>query len=326
MGNTILRTNLLAEHPKYGISHDVGHMDSHMTTTVLVTGADGFVGLHLVRKLKQMKRRVVATDLIAHDEIVHLDVRRRTCVEEVFRAVMPNVIVHLAATVDKTKSDPYDLYANNILGTINICDVGTRLAVRKIVFMSSVVVCGNVAEKELPITEETPVEPITPYAASKACGEILVSEHVMRKKIVAVMLRPTTIFGPGQKSNLIQEFMDKALNGIPLEIYDDGSHTREFVFVEDAVDAITAAIDMNDLPFDKFLVATGAPVRTGELVEKICSMVGRGSVRHVDAPTVMLSQRYDISRAQTYLKWRPRVSLEDGLALTLQWRRKMLRK
>jgi nucleoside-diphosphate-sugar epimerase len=292
-----------------------------------VTGAAGFLGQHLVARLKQMRRRVAATDLHASGDIIPLDLLDKAGVDEAFKKTAPETVVHLAAQVGNERSleQPYGFYANNLLGTLNVCDAAARYGVKKIVYLSSAAVYGNVGHEDLPITEETTTNPIAPYAAGKLCEEIIVKEYTSRGNMMPVILRPTIIYGPEQKEmNTIQKFIDSAIRGVPIELYGDGSHMREFIFVEDAFDAVMAAIDANELGFDKFIMSTGEPIRLSDLARMISEKVVGASVRYVDAPRPILSQRYDISRAQMCLKWRPRVSLEDGLAQTIEWRKKIL--
>ncbi len=291
-----------------------------------MTGAAGFLGQHLVARLRQMRRRVVATDLLAGGKVIPLDLLDKGVVDEALKTAAPEIVVHLAAKVsnDESLEKPYDFYVNNLLGTLNVCDAAARCDVKKIVYLSSSAVYGNVGDADLPITEETTVNPITPYAAGKLCGEILVKEYASRTDMKPVIFRPTNIYGPKQtEMSTIQKFIDSAIRGVPIELYGDGSHTREFVFVEDAIDAIMAAIDANELSFDKFVISTGEPIKLSNLAKMISEKVGGASVRYVEASRPMLSQRFDVSRAQTCLRWRPGVSLEDGLARTIEWRREI---
>jgi nucleoside-diphosphate-sugar epimerase len=147
---------------------------------------------------------------------------------------------------------------------------------------------------------------------------MIVSEYAKRSKSTAVTLRFTYIYGPGQKhSNQIEGFMTRAMSGLPIELYGDGSHTREFLFIEDAVDSVIAAVRA-ELLSDAFVISSGEPVSMSELAEKISSMIDRVCIRRLNSHKI-LSQRYDISRAQTCLGWTPRVSLDKGLALMLGW-------
>jgi UDP-glucose 4-epimerase len=296
------------------------------TTTILVTGASGFLGRHLVKKLKQMRLRVIATDLFPTSETILMDVRDKAGVDDIFRTYTPQIVVHLAARVGNGPSlkQPHEFYIGNTLGTLNICDAATRFGTRKMVYISTTSAYRNNSYAILPVTEEIASRPVTAYEVSKTCAEMIVEEYARRKNLTAIVLRLTTIYGPEQThSNEIQDFIDRALNSLPIELYGDGGHTREFLFVEDAADAIIAAINANVHGYERIIISTGEPVRLSELAGKICSMIDGATVCNVEVPERLFSQRYDISRARTMLEWRPRVPLEKGLVLTLEWRRSL---
>ena len=268
-----------------------------------------------------MNLNVVAADLQAKDEIVSLDVRDKESVNAVFASSMPEVVVHLAAINDNNPNfdRPYDLYVNNIHGTLNICEAATRFGVRKIVFPSSTSIYGNVHDDDLPISEMTRTQPLTPYATSKVCEEMLVRDYARRTNTKAIVFRFSIIYGPEQKhANVIEQFMQKAINSNPIELLGDGSHTREFLYVEDAIDALVAGTNVSNLSCDTFLISTGKPIKLRELAEKISLMIDHVPIQNTGSGRVF-SQHYDVSRAMTNLNWKPKVPLDDGLSLMLEW-------
>ena len=133
------------------------HTRIHQETSVLVTGAAGFLGQHLVARLREMKHRVVATDLQDSSDIIPLDLLDKAGVEEAFKTAAPEIVVHLAAKVGNESSleQPYDFYVNNLLGTLNVCDAAARYDVKKIVYLSSGAVYGNVGYEDLAIPFRT---------------------------------------------------------------------------------------------------------------------------------------------------------------------------
>jgi len=290
----------------------------------LVTGATGFLGKRLVTKLRGKNLKVVAADLQTTDEIISLDVRDKESVINVLESSKPDVVVHLAAINDNNPNfdRPYDLYLNNIQGTLNICEAATRFGVKKILFPSSTSIYGNIQDKDLPITEMTRTQPLTPYATSKICEEMLVRDYARRTNTKAIVFRFSIIYGPEQKhANIIEQFMQNAIRGDPIELLGDGSHTREFLYVEDAIDAIVAGTNISNLPYDTFLISTGNPIKLRQLAERISSMTNHVSIQNKRSGQIF-SQHYDVSRALTNLNWEPRVPLDDGLALMLEWLRR----
>ena len=295
-----------------------------MDSKILVTGATGFLGKRLVTKLRGKNLKVVAADLQTTDEIISLDVRDKESVINVLESSKPDVVVHLAAINDNNPNfdRPYDLYLNNIQGTLNICEAATRFGVKKILFPSSTSIYGNIQDKDLPITEMTRTQPLTPYATSKICEEMLVRDYARRTNTKAIVFRFSIIYGPEQKhANIIEQFMQNAIRGDPIELLGDGSHTREFLYVEDAIDAIVAGTNISNLPYDTFLISTGNPIKLRQLAERISSMTNHVSIQNKRSGQIF-SQHYDVSRALTNLNWEPRVPLDDGLALMLEWLRR----
>jgi len=290
---------------------------------VLVTGATGFLGKRLVKKLRGMNLNVVAADLQVTDEIVSLDVRDKESVNAVLESSMPEVVVHLAAINDNNPNfdRPYDLYVNNIQGTLNICEAATRFGVRKIVFPSSTSIYGNVQDENLPISEMTRTHPLTPYATSKVCEEMLVRDYARRTNTKALMFRFSIIYGPEQKhANVIEQFMRKAISGDPIELLGDGSHTREFLYVDDAIDALVVSTNAASLPYDTYLISTGNPIKLTQLAEKISKLIDpHAPILNIQSKEPIFSQHYDVSRAMTNLNWKPRVSIDVGLSLMLEW-------
>jgi len=291
---------------------------------ILVTGATGFLGKRLVTKLRGMNLDVVAADLQSTDEIVYLDIRDKESVNATFESSMPEVVVHLAAINDNNPNfdRPYDLYFNNIQGTLNICEAATRFSVRKIVFPSSTSIYGNVQDDDLPISEMTRSQPLTPYATSKVCEEMLVREYARRANTKVIVFRFSIIYGPNQKhANVIEQFMRKAISNDPIDLLGDGSHTREFLYVDDAIDALVIGAKAPSLPYDTFLISTGKPIKLKQLAEKISMMINHVPIQDLQNKGPIFSQYYDVSRAMTNLNWKPRVPLDDGLSLMLEWLR-----
>ena len=293
-----------------------------MSSRILVTGATGFLGKRLTTKLRAMNFSVIPADLQATTDAVFLDVRDKQNVDAVFESSKPEVVVHFAAINDNNPNfdRPYDLLVNNLQGTLNICEAATRYGAGKIVFPSSTSIYGNVRSDDLPISEMTRIQPLTPYATSKACEEMLVRDYARRANLKAIVLRFSLIYGPGQgHSNAIEQFIRNAINGKPIELLGDGRHTREFLFIDDAVDALaTGATKDIDLSYDSYLVSTGKPIKLRDLAEKISAMTNNASIQFKDAHEIF-SQHYDVSRTMTNLNWQPQVSLDDGLRVMRDW-------
>ena len=293
---------------------------------VLVTGGAGFIGGHLVRALVKAGYSVRVLDnlstgsldnigdLISSVEFVKGDVRDFNVVKEAARGV--DAVVHLAALVDVAESfEKPDLYFEvNVKGTYNV--VRACRGVRVLVYASSCAVYGE--PSRVPTPEDHPTSPNSPYALSKVYGEALVEALAEKRGYRPVVLRFFNVYGPGQSrayAGVVLEFVKRVSRGEPPVIYGDGSQTRDFIHVRDAVKAVLKAL-VNEGAKGVFNVGSGVSVSINELAKLVLKLAGREDLKPVYAPPrpgdVKRSQA-DISRARRVLGFEPRVKLEDGI-------------
>jgi len=293
---------------------------------VLVTGGAGFIGGHLVRALVKAGYSVRVLDnlstgsldnigdLISSVEFVKGDVRDFNVVKEAARGV--DAVVHLAALVDVAESfEKPDLYFEvNVKGTYNV--VRACRGVRVLVYASSYAVYGE--PSRVPTPEDHPTSPNSPYALSKVYGEALVEALAEKRGYRPVVLRFFNVYGPGQSrayAGVVLEFVKRVSRGEPPVIYGDGSQTRDFIHVRDAVKAVLKAL-VNEGAKGVFNVGSGVSVSINELAKLVLKLAGREDLKPVYAPPrpgdVKRSQA-DISRARRVLGFEPRVKLEDGI-------------
>lgn len=198
-----------------------------------------------------------------------------------------------------------------------ICFVlGSKAKVDKFVFISSCAVCGD--PKVLPVTEETPTNPISPYAESKLIGERYCQGFCERGLLHTVILRFFNVYGPRQGTNdysgVITRFIDFTKNKSPLTIYGNGLQTRDFVNVADIARAVVAAIK-SPVENEIFNVGSGKATSINELAQTILSLVGADSkIQYLAARSGDILDSYaDISKARKILGYEPKVSLKEGL-------------
>lgn len=236
-----------------------------------------------------------------------------------------DVVVHLAANtgVPQSLEDPRRDSEINVLGTLN-CLEGVRLnGGSRFIFASSGAPVGNV---EPPIHEELPCHPISPYGASKLAGEAYCSAYHGSFGIDTVALRFGNVYGPGSghKTSVVAKFIRNAMAGSPLEIYGDGTQTRDYVFVDDLLDAIMRAATVDGVGGEIFQIATHRETTVAELAEMLCEVLRRHGieppeVRHGAARPGDVNRNFsDITKARTLLGWEPRTELDAGLDLTVK--------
>jgi UDP-glucose 4-epimerase len=306
----------------------------------LVTGGAGFIGSNLAALLISRGHQVSILDNLTsgyRDNLTALssarfiegDVRDANAVANAVDGA--EVIFHLAASVGNTRAIEHPLLDSdvNVLGTLTVLEAARRHGVRKVVFSSSAGIFGEL--KTLPINEDHPVEPDTPYGASKLGAEKHCLAYAKLYPLECICLRYFNVYGVNQRydayGNVIPIFADRMLRGQPLKIYGDGEQTRDFVNVQDVAEANYLA-GMNRGVSGAFNIASGARVTINHLAELMGRCSGlevnvehasprKGDVRHSLA---------DISRAHAAIGYAPVVSLESGLTEYLRWARGVLGK
>jgi UDP-glucose 4-epimerase len=235
------------------------------------------------------------------------------------------VVYHLAAQskVSRSMEDPAGDADVNVLGTINVAEACRAAGARKLVAASSAAVYGN--PKKLPVTERTAQNPESPYGVSKMVMEDYLRLYRSLHGLSYVLITPANVYGPrqdpGLEGGVVAIFAGAMLEGRRPTIFGDGSATRDFVYVEDLVDAFVRAGDAGDGV--RLNVGSGTETTVAELYEALASITGFPTRPEFAAP-----RRGDIARsvlaidkARQVLGWEPWTSLEQGLAETVRWYR-----
>lgn len=302
---------------------------------VLVTGGAGFIGSNIVARLVREGKDVTVLDNFSSGYRVNLepfpsariidgDVRDAGAVD---RAVQGSeVIFHLAASVGNKRSidDPLSDASVNVLGTLNILEAARKTGVRKVVVSSSAGIFGEL--KTLPIREDHPVEPDSPYGCTKLCEEKLSLAYSKLYPMEVVCLRYFNVYGPNQRydayGNAIPIFVFRMLKGETIYIYGDGEQTRDFVHVDDVVNANMLAASAEGVS-GAFNIASGTRITVNRLVGLIMGNGNTSSVvEHTDRrPGDVLHSLADISLARDKLGYTPSVGIEEGLKSYISWAR-----
>jgi UDP-glucose 4-epimerase len=299
----------------------------------LVTGGAGFIGSNVARLLLEEGFGVVILDNFASGyrsnvdelgeaEVVEGDVRDSAAVAKAIRAA--DIVFHLAASVGNVRSieHPIDDSEINVLGTLKVLEAARAEGVGKVVYSSSAGIFGEL--KSLPIREDHPVEPDSPYGASKLAGEKLCLAYAKLYDLEAVALRYFNVYGANQRydayGNVIPVFAHRLLRGDSITVYDDGEQTRDFVNVKDVAEANLRAARAAGVS-GAFNIASATQITINRLVELMKEASG------LDAPIEYAPPRpgdvrdslADIGAARASLGYEPRVGLEEGLAEYMEW-------
>jgi UDP-glucose 4-epimerase len=285
---------------------------------VVVTGGAGFIGRRLARSLAGEGHEVTVLDLLpSRDSTVTSLIGDIRVKADVARAIQPgvDVIFHLAAltSVVDTIKDPEGTYATNVAGTFNLLEAARTAGVKSFLLASTNAVVGNVGDAV--ITERSPMRPLSPYGATKAAGEMLLSAYAGVYGIAAASMRFSNVYGPGMeaKDSFIPRLMRAARAGKGVQVRGDGTMMRDVVHVDDIVGGVTAAWRAGHT--GPVIFGSGQSVSVNEMVEAARIVTGAPiPVEHVPAgPGEMPAVKVDTSVAQG-LGYKPAYDLKSGLA------------
>lgn len=310
---------------------------------MLVTGAAGFIGSHLVDQLLARGERVIGLDnfdpfyapAIKRDNLaaasrspgfrlVEGDIRNGQLVLELLRAESVDRIVHLAARagVRPSIADPA-LYADvNVRGTTTVFEAARRAGVRRVVWASSSSVYGG--NTKVPFHEDDPVErPVSPYAATKRACELLAATYHQLYGLDLIGLRFFTVYGPRQRPEMAIHLFTRAISqGVPLPYFGDGSSRRDYTYIDDCIHGVLAALDRGQ-GLALYNLGESATTSLSELVALIGTAVGREPVldRRPEQPGDVPVTYADIGRARRDLGYDPRVAVREGIERFVAWYR-----
>ena len=304
---------------------------------VLVTGGAGFIGSHLVDRLIQEGHEVVVVDNLSTGKRRNLNRAARFFkldiqswrLERVFRNERPHLVMHLAAQMDVRKSveDPTFDAQVNVLGTLNVLQQSIKHGVRKVVFSSS---GGAIyGEQEIyPATESHVTKPLSPYGISKLCGEQYLSYYQRVNGLQVVALRYANVYGPRQdpegEAGVVAIFIQKLLNNEQAIVNGNGRQTRDFVYVEDVVEANLAAMGQ-DIQ-GTFNVGTGEETSINDLL-RILVHHTNSTCKEVHGPAKGGEQArsvIDSGKLRQELSWESKTELSEGLKHTVDYFRERM--
>jgi UDP-glucuronate 4-epimerase len=313
---------------------------------ILVTGGAGCIGSNLVDKLLAEGRwRVTALDdfndfyaperkranvraHLASDayRLIEADIRDAEALKRVFDETEFDAIVHLAARAGVRPSlmEPLLYTETNITGTVNLLELARTHNVRQFVFGSSSSVYGINAK--VPFSEDDPIrQPISPYAATKAAGELLCHTYSHLYGLRCVCLRFFTVYGARQRPDLaIHKFARLISRGQSIPVFGDGLTRRDYTFVDDIIAGVRAAIDYKESPYEVINLGESRTVELRELIALLEKELGQQAIidRQPTQPGDVPQTYADITKARRLLGYNPQTQIEDGIHRFVRWFRR----
>lgn len=329
-------------------------MRERVFKNVLVTGGAGFIGSFFIKHLllKEGVLRVVNLDLLTYasslkrvEEIkddhrytfVRGDINDRTLLEDILKRYKIDMVVHFAAEthVDNSIEDPERFLKSNICGTFNLLEVLKKIGGIHFHHISTDEVYGSRMDGYF--DEDSKYMPSSPYSASKASSDLLVRAYVKTYNLSATISYCSNNYGPAQhREKLIPLIIERLLVGERVPIYGDGKNVRDWIYVEDHVEAIYLILKYG-VPGEVYNIGSGYEVSNlalvYKIVERVCLVTGKGR-GELEGLIGFVEDRkghdfryaLDSSKIKRELSWRPKYSLKEGLKKTVCWHFKNLAK
>ena len=311
--------------------------------SILITGGAGFIGSHLVDRLvaegdwritvvddfndfydPSIKRANIEEHFSNPNfKLVEADIRDFYSLHEVFNEGKFDCVVHLAARagVRPSLTEPRLYVETNINGTTNLLELARQHAVTQFVFGSSSSVYGE--NKKVPFSEDDPIfNPISPYAATKAAGELLCHTYAHLYGMRTICLRFFTVYGARQRPDLaIHKFAKLIDAGVAIPVFGDGTTRRDYTYVDDIISGVRAAIDYSQTNYEVINLGESRTVELRELISLLENALGKKAQidRQPTQPGDVPQTFADIAKARRLLNYNPRTQIEAGISLFIDW-------
>lgn len=315
---------------------------------IIVTGGAGFIGSHLCEKLLKLGHRILCIDNFndfydprikrnnikeilknPNFKLFEVDILNQAEVNNIFSNYPVDLVIHLAARagVRPSITQPLLYEKVNVIGTLNILEACKDNNVRKLIFASSSSVYGG--NKKTPFSEKDRVDfPVSPYASTKRSGELICYTYYHLYKIDIICIRFFTVYGPRQRPEMaIHKFTRKILNKEPIDIYGDGTSCRDYTYIDDIINGVINMIGKIN-GYEIVNLGNSYPVKLIDLVHLIENITGIKAIINYKPfmPGDVFITYADISKAQKYYNYIPKVTIKEGLIKFINWYKEQDRK
>ncbi|MEU8329197.1 NAD-dependent epimerase/dehydratase family protein [Micromonospora sp. NPDC048839] len=306
---------------------------------VLVTGGAGFIGSHVVARLMLMGSQVRVLDNFSTGRLENLadaaygglteadvvtgDIRTPEGVD-IIHQWQPDVVVHLAAQPNVPAGRRSPLYDAdvNVFGTVNVLDACARSGVRLVVNAASSAIFGSVPAHDLPVREDHPIAPISPYGISKAAGVHYLDWYGRQHGMSYTSMVFGNVYGPRQEGGdcgVVSLMADALLGGRQVVIYDDGTQSRDFIHVSDVAEAVAVACLHNGVGLVN--ISSGRQTSINEVYDTVREASGVGNAARYEPlpwPGEVRNMALDTRKARELLGWYPKVNFTEGVRMTVR--------
>jgi UDP-glucose 4-epimerase len=300
----------------------------------LVTGCAGFIGSHLVAKLLDSDYEVIGIDCFTdyYSRAIKEANLSNALQNNNFKLIEEDIlnmhkfpavdyVFHQAAQAGVRASwgKSFEIYTrNNIEATQKLLEFYKDFAIKKFVYASSSSVYGDA---ELPMKEDSLLKPVSPYGVTKLAGENLCYLYYKNYGVPIVSLRYFTVYGPRQRPDMaIHKFVKAISNGNEITVYGDGTQTRDFTYVDDAVEANILAAE-NNIIGEVFNIGGGSRIRVNALIDEIEKIVGKkANMKYIEKQKGDVRDTWaDVSKARVMLNWKPKIDIHYGMRKYIGW-------
>ena len=295
---------------------------------ILVTGAAGLIGFTLAKRLAATGRNVIGTDAIMPDEdggfrFVRAELSDIHRLHALFTEGLDGV-VHCGAVSGPMlgRDNPRLVVTSNIEGTANVLEAARIHKLRRVVYCSSTSVYGDSIKEATLLTEGAPLSPTDIYGATKAGGDILTRAYTASAGVDAAVLRFCWVYGPRRRTEcVIRQMLKDSQAGTPARLPYGGGFHRQYVYIEDVVDALIAALDRPKLDARAFNITAGVRLSFEEIIGQVKTLYPNAAITLTPGadPQDQVHALFDIQAAAKHLGWAPKWSFDKGLAAYAKW-------